>query len=105
MPAWRACSKPSMPRSSTSVPPCWPITGRRRENRSRRPAGMRAAEWIGLNDYAEAYAHWQGVRELTRHSAESPEASELHVRSLLRLMMFGYRVAGFQDEAAAVFAE
>ena len=85
---------------------CSPITGRR-------PASLvlaarwhaRAAEWIGLNDYAEAYAHWQRVRALLGQAAESPEASELQVQSFLRLMMLGYRVAGFQDEAAAVFAE
>jgi class 3 adenylate cyclase/tetratricopeptide (TPR) repeat protein len=65
----------------------------------------RAAEWIGLNDYAEAYAHWQRVRALLGQAAESPEASELQVQSVLRLMMLGYRVAGFQDEAAEVFAE
>src|SRR5262249_22574496 len=65
----------------------------------------RAAEWIGLNDYAEACAHWQRVRALLGEAAESPEASELQVRSSLRLLMLGYRVAGFQDEAAAVFAE
>jgi class 3 adenylate cyclase/tetratricopeptide (TPR) repeat protein len=65
----------------------------------------RAAEWIGLNDYAEAYAHWQRVRALLGHTAESPEASELQVRSLLRLLMLGYRVGAFQDEGAAVFAE
>src|SRR5262245_5981179 len=65
----------------------------------------RAAEWIGLNDYAEAYAHWQRVRALLGPAAESPEASELQVRSFLRLMMLGFRVPAFQDEAAAVFAE
>jgi len=35
----------------------------------------RAAEWIGLNDYAEAYAHWQRVRALLGQAAQSPEAS------------------------------
>src|SRR5262249_21601193 len=65
----------------------------------------RAAEWIGLNDYAEAYAHWQRVRALLGQAAESPEASELQVRSFLRLLMLGYRVGAFLDEGAAVFAE
>src|SRR5262245_54199907 len=65
----------------------------------------RAAEWIGLNDYAEAYAHWQRVRALLGQAAQSPEASELQMRSFLRLLMLGYRVGALQDEAAAVFAE
>ena len=66
----------------------------------------RAAEWIGLNDYAEAYAHWQHVRTLLAQIAESPpEGSELQVRSLLRLLMLGIRVAASQEEGAAVFAE
>jgi class 3 adenylate cyclase/tetratricopeptide (TPR) repeat protein len=65
----------------------------------------RAAEWIGLNDYAEAHAHWQRVRALLGQAPESPEASELQVRSLLRLLMLGFRVGAFQGEAAAVFAE
>jgi adenylate cyclase len=65
----------------------------------------RAAEWIGLNDYAEAYAHWQRVRALLGQAADASEASELQVRSLLRLLMLGYRVGAFQDKGAAVFAE
>jgi len=65
----------------------------------------RAAEWIGLNDYAEAYAHWQRVRALLGQAADASEASELQVRSLLRLLMFGYRVGAFRDTGAAVFAE
>src|SRR5262245_36531600 len=65
----------------------------------------RAAEWIGLNDYAAAYAHWQRVRALLGQATESPEASELQARSFLWLLMLGYRVGAFQDEAAAVFAE
>jgi class 3 adenylate cyclase/tetratricopeptide (TPR) repeat protein len=65
----------------------------------------RAAEWIGLKDYAEAHAHWQRVRALLSEAAESPEGAELQVQSLLRLLMLGFRVAAFHDEGAAVFAE
>src|SRR5262245_14358535 len=65
----------------------------------------RAAEWIGLHDFAEAYGHWQSVRGRLGHAADASDASELQVRSLLRLLMFGYRVGAFQDKGAAVFAE
>src|SRR5262249_27589519 len=64
----------------------------------------RAAEWIGLNDYGEAYAHWQRVRALLGRAAESPEASELQVRSFLRLLMLGFRVAASHDYGSAGLA-
>ena len=64
----------------------------------------RAARWIGLSNFAEAFAHWRRVVSLVRDTEESSEAVPLRIEARRTLLMLGFRVGISENEAAAIFA-
>ena len=64
----------------------------------------RAARWIGLSNYTEAYAHWRRVIALIVETEDSSDAIALRLEAVRTLLMLAYRVETAEDEAAALFA-
>src|SRR5262249_8019298 len=64
-----------------------------------------AAEWVGLNNPAEALRHWQSVRQLLDTLSETPE--NLAERGAVRaqLMTRLARLGDPEDQAPALFRE
>ena len=65
----------------------------------------RAATWIRFNHPEETLQHWRRVRELLREVEESPEALALGSQAVTNILMFGQRIGGIGQEAAALLAE
>ncbi len=65
----------------------------------------RAAEWVGLNNPAEALRHWQRVRELLDTLPERPE--NLAERAVVRaqIMLHLARMGDLEDQAISLFQE
>jgi class 3 adenylate cyclase/tetratricopeptide (TPR) repeat protein len=58
----------------------------------------RAAEWIGINDFAQANAHWRRVRELLAGLPVDAEVRELGARACTKILNTGFRLV-ISDEA------
>ncbi len=65
----------------------------------------RAAEWIGMNDPAQALHHSRKVRELLTDAPDSPETLELRVAALGRIVMHGVRLGLDEEEFAGLVRE
>ena len=65
----------------------------------------RAARWIGLSNYTEAYAHWRRVATLIPDTEESRDAIALRVEAFRTLVALAFRIETSEDEEAAIFAE
>src|SRR5437773_4269339 len=65
----------------------------------------RAAEWVGLNNSAEALRHWQSVRQLLDTLPETPDnlAERAAVRALI--MVHLSRLGDLEDQASSLFRE
>ena len=63
----------------------------------------RAARWIGVSNYTEAYAHWRRVVALITETEDSRDAIALRAEALRTLLMLAYRVETAEDDAAALF--
>src|SRR5262249_35695160 len=61
----------------------------------------RAARWIGLKDYTEAFAHWRRVVLLIGDTEDSSDAIRLRNEARRSLLMIGFRVGISESEAAA----
>lgn len=59
----------------------------------------RAARWIGVNDMAQAVAHWRKVGELTEPLLDVPDSASLSRLSHVRQMDYGWRLGMPEDEA------
>ena len=64
----------------------------------------RAARWIGLRNYTEAFAHWRRVVALIGDTEDSSDAIRLRIEARRTLLMLGFRVGIPEDDAAAIFA-
>jgi adenylate cyclase len=65
----------------------------------------RAAAWAGLSDAREGLRHWRRVRELAPRLADENERNALALQACQRILALGWRMAGSEAEAAAVYAE
>ena len=65
----------------------------------------RAARWIGLSNYTEAYAHWRRVAALIPDTEQSSDAISLRVEAFRALVGFAFRIETSEDEEAAIFAD
>ncbi len=65
----------------------------------------RAAEWVGLNNPAEALRHWGSVRELLDTLPETPE--DLAERAAVRAQIMAHlaRMGDVEDQATLLFRE
>jgi tetratricopeptide (TPR) repeat protein len=65
----------------------------------------RAAEWVGLNNAAEALRHWESVKELLDTLPETPE--NLAERAAVRAQIISYlaRMGDPEDQATSLFRE
>jgi hypothetical protein len=65
----------------------------------------RAAEWVGLNNPAEALRHWGSVRQLLDTLPETPEnlAERAAVRALIMIHLS--RLGDLEDQATSLFRE
>ena len=65
----------------------------------------RAAEWVGLNNSAEALRHWQSVRQLLDTLPETPE--NLAERAAVRAQIMNHlaRLGDPEDQATSLFRE
>jgi len=61
----------------------------------------RAAAWVGLNDLAQAVAHWRRVSQLVEGLPDSPEVSGLALGARIRRLDYGWRLGISEQEAAA----
>jgi class 3 adenylate cyclase/tetratricopeptide (TPR) repeat protein len=64
----------------------------------------RAAEWAGVRDPAEAWRHWQRVRDLLSDVPETAETMAAGLAARFWLLQFGWRL-GLTADAPALFAE
>ena len=64
----------------------------------------RAARWIGLSNYTEAFAHWRRVVALIGDTEDSSDAIRLRIEARRTILMLGFRIGISEDEAAAIFA-
>jgi tetratricopeptide (TPR) repeat protein len=65
----------------------------------------RAAEWVGLNNSAEALRHWQSVRQLLDTLPETPENLAERAAVRARIMNHLARIGDPEDQATALFRE
>ncbi len=65
----------------------------------------RAAEWIGVNDYAEAHAHWHRAYELLRPLAPTPETDALAAGACHKVLVYAFRLGIPEEEARQLRAE
>jgi class 3 adenylate cyclase/tetratricopeptide (TPR) repeat protein len=65
----------------------------------------RAAEWVGLNNPAEALRHWGSVRELLDTLPQTPE--NLAERAAVRALVMNHlaRLGDLEDQATSLFRE
>src|SRR5262249_43473770 len=65
----------------------------------------RAAEWVGLNNSAEALRHWGSVRQLLDTLPETPE--NLAARAAVRAQIMNplARMGDLEDQATSLFQE
>jgi class 3 adenylate cyclase/tetratricopeptide (TPR) repeat protein len=65
----------------------------------------RAAEWVGLNNSAEALLHWRSVRQLLDTLPETPE--NLTERAAVRAQIMNHlaRMGDREDQATSLFRE
>jgi class 3 adenylate cyclase/tetratricopeptide (TPR) repeat protein len=64
----------------------------------------RAARWIGLSNYTEAFAHWRRVVALIGDTEDSSDAIRLRIEAQRTILMLGFRIKIPEDDAAAIFA-
>jgi tetratricopeptide (TPR) repeat protein len=64
----------------------------------------RAARWIGLRNYTEAFAHWQRVVALIGDTEDSTDAIQLRVEARRTILMLGFRIEVSRSDAGAIFA-
>jgi class 3 adenylate cyclase len=64
----------------------------------------RAARWIGVRNYREAFSHWRRVVALIGDTDESSDAIRLRVEARRTLLMLGFRIGIPENDAAAIFA-
>jgi class 3 adenylate cyclase len=64
----------------------------------------RAARWIGLKNYTEAFAHWRRVVTLIGDIDSPGDAIQLRIEAQRTILMLGFRVGISENEAAAIFA-
>jgi tetratricopeptide (TPR) repeat protein len=64
----------------------------------------RAARWIGLSNYTEAFAHWRRVVALIGDAEDSSDAIKLRAEARRTLLMLGFRVELSAHDAASIFA-
>jgi adenylate cyclase len=65
----------------------------------------RAAEWAGVSQPSEGFAHWHRVRDLLATLPRSPETDELGAVARSQLLYLGARVAAAPEEMEALFRE
>jgi predicted ATPase/class 3 adenylate cyclase len=65
----------------------------------------RAAEWVGMNDSAEALRHWQNVRQLLDTLPETPESLGERAEVRARIMTHLSRLGDPEDQAPRLFGE
>ncbi len=65
----------------------------------------RAAEWVGLNNSAEALRHWQSVRQLLDTLPETPESLADRASVRARIMTHLSRLGDVEDVAPMLFRE
>ena len=64
----------------------------------------RAARWIGVSNYTEAYAHWRRVVALIPDTEDSSDTIALRLEALRTLVMLAFRVETSEEDAASMFA-
>ncbi len=65
----------------------------------------RAAEWVGLNNPAEALRHWGSVRQLLDTLPERPESLAERAAVRARIMTHLARMGDMEDQATSLFRE
>jgi tetratricopeptide (TPR) repeat protein len=65
----------------------------------------RAAEWVGLNNPAEALRHWGSVRELLDTLPETPESLADRAAVRAHIMLHLARLGDVEDQATSLFRE
>jgi tetratricopeptide (TPR) repeat protein len=65
----------------------------------------RAAEWVGLNNPAEALRHWRSVRELVDTFPETPESLAERAAVRAQIMNRLARMGDLEDQAPSLFRE
>lgn len=64
----------------------------------------RAARWIGVSNFTEAYAHWRRVLALVAESEHDVDVMGLRLEAQCTILMLAFRVGISEHEAAAIFA-
>ena len=65
----------------------------------------RAAGWLGSEDPAEAYRHWQKVRALLARDDGPSDALPLHMLALIQMLNLSWRLGVAEEEVRALFEE
>jgi class 3 adenylate cyclase/tetratricopeptide (TPR) repeat protein len=65
----------------------------------------RAARWVGSDDPAEAYRHWQKVRALLARDDGAADALPLRVLALIQMLNLSWRLGVAEEEVRALFEE
>ncbi len=65
----------------------------------------RAAEWVGMNNSAEALRHWQSVRQLLDRLPETPESLAERAAVRAQIMIHLARLGDPEDLATLLFRE
>src|SRR5262249_26656266 len=65
----------------------------------------RAAEWVGLNNPAEALRHWGIVRQFLDAFPETPESLAERAAARARIMNHLARMGDLEDQAPSLFRE
>jgi class 3 adenylate cyclase/tetratricopeptide (TPR) repeat protein len=65
----------------------------------------RAARWVGSDDPAEAYRHWQKVRALLARDDASADALPLRVLAPTQMLNLSWRLGIAEEEVRALFEE
>ncbi len=65
----------------------------------------RAAEWVGVQDAAEAVRHWRRVRSLLGKLGAAPEADVHRLEACIRILSVGFRLGLDERETEEIVAE
>ena len=65
----------------------------------------RAAKWAATRDQAEAYRHWQSIRDLLSDCPECNESLGLGIEARIAMLETGWRLAAAPEEQRRLFEE